>query len=38
MVAVLSFDIKQIKKKKKKQRQNIYKKKFIAWFRSSEME
>ena len=37
MVAVLSFDIKQIKKKKK-QRQNIYKKKFIAWFRSSEME
>ena len=37
MVAVLSFDIKQIKKKKK-QRQNIYKKQFIAWFRSSEME
>ena len=40
IVAVLSFDIKQIKKKKKKQRhQNIYKKKqFIACFRSSETE
>ena len=37
MVAVLSFDIKQILKKKK-QRQNIYKKQFIAWFRSSETE
>ena len=39
IVAVLSFDIKQIKKKKKKQRhQNIYKKQFIACFRSSETE
>ena len=39
IVAILSFEIKQIKKKKKKQRhQNIYKKQFIACFRSSETE
>ena len=37
IVAVLSFDIKQIKKKKKEQgHQNTYKNSFIAYFRSSE--
>ena len=30
--------LNKLKKKKKKQRQNIYKKQFIAWFRSSETE
>ena len=38
IVAVLSFDIKQLKKKKKQRHQNIYKKQFIACFRSSETE
>ena len=38
IVAVLSFDIKQIFKKKKQRHQNIYKKQFIACFRSSETE
>ena len=39
IVAVLSFDIEPILKKKKIQRhQNIYKKQFIACFRSSETE
>ena len=40
IVAILSFEIKQIKKKKKKKQrhQNIYKKQFIACFRSSETE
>ena len=39
IVAVLSFDIKQIKKKKKEQgHQNTYKNSFIAYFRSSETE
>ena len=37
IVAVLSFDIKQILKKKKEQgHQNTYKNSFIAYFRSSE--
>ena len=30
--------LNKLKKRKKKQRQNIYKKQFIAWFRSSETE